>query len=112
MATGHQCKFCGGTGRCARCRGSATDGEGDFCSDCLGTGTCKECKGSGEGIGRIREMWRTFDSLDLIWQKTVVAAAVGIVVFTFLFWRVAIPLAGLAVAVTIYLHITRIKDSL
>ena len=110
-----ECGLCGGTGKCTECHGSgldATDPVESECVECFGTGRCLECKGAGKRLSWLHDLWAWFRSLDWYVQRLVVAGTVGTVMLTVLFWKVMVPLIGLAMAVTVWLRLSRAKESL
>jgi hypothetical protein len=115
MHAENQCEFCKGRGKCAECGGSGEDPGDEYtpeCSACSGTGRCAECDGTGKSASSVQNLWNSFWSLSHLQQRFVVAGAVFVTAMTVVFWRFMVPIIGLAIAVTIYLHWSRAKDSL
>lgn len=61
---------------------------------------------------RRNELWTSFWSLDARIQGLALAVAAVVIVATIVAWQWMLPVWGLAVAVTLYLRLSRSKDSL
>lgn len=110
-----ECGFCGGTGKCTWCQGSGLDAADPVepqCLTCSGTGRCHECKGRGKAPSVLHDLWIWFWTLRWDVRRLVVASAVGIVLTTVVFWKVMVPLIGVAIVVTVWLRLSRARDSL
>ena len=110
-----ECGLCGGTGKCTECHGNgldATDAVESECVECCGAGRCHECEAAGKRPTWLHDLWAWFWSVNWDVRRLVVAGAVGTVVMTVLFWKVMLPLMGAAIAVTIFLRLSRAKESL
>ena len=115
VSSADECGVCKGTGKCAQCNGSghdAEDPESIDCIDCSGTGECSGCKGSAKTMGWGRYLWESFCSLNFTQQRMLVTAVLGVSVATVLFWKAMVPLIAVAIAVVLYLRISRPKESL
>jgi RecJ-like exonuclease len=115
MRTENQCRFCGGTGKCATCNGSGVNSEDaveSLCAGCDGQGECLECGGSGKPKSALYEFWDWFCSLEDIHQRFVVAAAVGVIAGFVAAWQIMLPLLGLIIGVALFLRISHTKESL
>ena len=103
----NECGGCGGRGTCPVCDGSGYDAKGDNCIACRGSGKCSECKGSGKASvvpDSLQELWRSFRKRPtMLW----VYGIVGLAALTVEFWQLALPVAGLALLVIIFLRRSR-----
>ena len=109
-----QCNVCAGSGRCPQCAGTGSDSEREdlTCAYCDGEGSCSECEGSGNSPA-LRIAWLDwYDDLSAEQKNYAIFAFVGILAFTVVFWRFALPLVAVALAVTLFLYLSRPKDSL
>lgn len=65
-----------------------------------------------EQNARPGDWWTSFSALDSQVQRLIVAGAALLVFMTVVAWRWVLPLWGLAVAVALYLRLSRPKNSL
>ncbi len=65
-----------------------------------------------ENVLKRSDLWTSYSSLDWQIQRLVLAGAFAAVLATIVAWRWILPLWGFAVAVALYLHFSRPKDSL